>query len=157
MSPVISKKASSQSANISIPIPDDAEAVWELGSEEIAGGSAGAWAKPEGELAIDVYVTPSAVVVRSAMAGVRPQDISISLHNDLLTIRGARQEEEIIEADRFVLQECHWGSFSRSVILPVTVEGRGAEAVMKNGILKVILPRMNPSLVSLRVDDLSYE
>src|SRR3989338_220289 len=102
MSPVISKKASSQSANISIPIPDDAEAVWTLGIPRASSGgdSINAWAAPEGELAVDVYATPSAVVVRSAMAGVRPENISISLHNDLLTIRGERLEEDIIGVDR---------------------------------------------------------
>lgn len=156
MAPIIFKNNSSEKpVSISVPIPDEAEAVWKSGSPP-AGGS-NAWARPEGELAIDVYVTPSAVVVRTAMAGVRPQDISISLHNDLLTIRGTRLEEETIEADRYMLQECYWGSFSRSVILPVPVEARGVEAVMKNGILKVILPRVNPSLVSLQIDDLSYE
>lgn len=145
-----------KSVSISVPIPDEAEAVWKLGPLS-AGGSSGAWARPEGELAIDVYVTPSAVVVRSPMAGVRPQDISISLHNDLLTIRGERLEEERVEADRYVAQECYWGSFSRSVILPVPVEARGVEAVMKNGILKVILPRVTPSLVAIQVDDEAYE
>ncbi|KKU48671.1 hypothetical protein A3H10_00460 [Candidatus Uhrbacteria bacterium RIFCSPLOWO2_12_FULL_46_10] len=152
---IFKNNSSEESVSISVPVPDDAEAVRSLGSPS-AGGS-NTWARPEGELAIDVYVTPSAVVVRTAMAGVRPQDINISLHNDLLTIRGTRLEEEAIEADCYMLQECYWGSFSRSVILPVPVEARGAEAVMKNGILKVILPRVNPSLVSLHIDDLSYE
>lgn len=142
--------------SISIPIPDEAEAVWQPGSFS-RGGEGGVWTTPEGELAIDVYVTPSAVVVRSAIAGVRPENLSISLHNDFLTIRGERSEEDTVEADRYVVQECYWGSFSRSVILPVPVEARGAEAVIKNGILKIILPRVSPSLVSIRLDEASYE
>src|SRR3989338_5269652 len=154
---VFKNNSAEKPISVSVPIPDEAEAVWELGSPAVHGGSSGALATPEGELAIDVYVTPSAVVVRSAMAGVKPENISISLHNDFLTIRGERLEEDTVEADRYIVQECYWGSFSRSVILPVSVEARGAEAVIKNGILKIVLPRVSPSMVSVRLDSASYE
>ena len=154
MALIISKKIITEPHRVSSPIPDDAEAVWDYGRGLATGED---WAKPEGELAVDVYVTASAVVVRSAMAGVKPEDINISLHNDLLTIRGERLEEEMVEADHFIARECHWGSFSRSIILPVSVEARGAQAIMKSGVLKIILPRVNPSLLSVRVDDSSYE
>ena len=109
------------------------------------------WAESEGELAIDVYVLPTSVVVRSAMAGVKPEDLSISLHNDLLTIRGHRNDEEVIERSHYVVQECHWGVFSRSVVLPVAVEADGAEAVIKNGVLKVTLRRASPTAVTVRL------
>ena len=86
-----------------------------------------------------------------ARAGVSPEDVRIALHNDLLTIRGERREEDNVLADSYVVQECHWGSFSRSVVLPVPVRSEGAEATMKNGILKVILERVPAASVEVRV------
>jgi len=95
----------------------------------------------EGQLAIDVYQTKDAIVVKSTIAGVRPEDIDISVNNDMLTIRGKREmKEKIIEEDYFY-QECYWGSFSRSIILPVEVKTDKIEATIENGVLAVVLPK----------------
>lgn len=95
----------------------------------------------EGQLSIDVYQTPDAIVVKSTIAGVKPEDIDISINNDMLTIRGMRQEQETIEEDNYLYKECYWGSFSRSIILPMEVEGDRIEAFLENGVLTIVLPK----------------
>jgi HSP20 family protein len=108
------------------------------------------WSVPEGELAIDVFVTDEAVVVRAPVAGVDPAQLSVSLHNDLITIRGSREEKFVNRNARFVVQECHWGAFSRSVVLPVEVEAGKTESVLEDGVLYVTLPRMTTRQVTIK-------
>ena len=96
----------------------------------------------EGQLTIDVYQTPADIVIKSTIAGVSPEDLDITITNDMVTIKGKREKDEEIQNDNYYYQECYWGAFSRSVILPVDVETEKAEAVMKNGILTIKLPKI---------------
>jgi HSP20 family protein len=95
----------------------------------------------EGELNIDMYQTRDNVIIKSTIAGVKGDDLDITIANDMLTIRGDRKREEKIEAEDYFYQECYWGGFSRSVILPVDVDTEHIEADLKDGILTVILPK----------------
>jgi HSP20 family protein len=99
----------------------------------------------EGQLSIDVYQTPENIVVKSTIAGVEPSDIDISINNDMLTIRGKREEKSKIDSDDYLYKECYWGSFSRSIILPVEVEANKIEAILEDGVLTVILPKSKTS------------
>ncbi|MBU1102553.1 Hsp20/alpha crystallin family protein [Patescibacteria group bacterium] len=96
----------------------------------------------EGQLTIDVYQTPSDIIIKSTIAGVNPEDLDITITNDMVTIKGKRQKDEEISTSDYYYQECYWGAFSRSVILPVDVEAEKAEASMKNGILTISLPKV---------------
>ncbi|OIO48143.1 MAG: hypothetical protein AUJ32_01215 [Parcubacteria group bacterium CG1_02_40_82] len=96
----------------------------------------------EGQLTIDVYQTPNHIVIKSTIAGVKPEDLDITITNDMVTIRGKREKDEEIQTDDYYYQECYWGSFSRSVILPVDVEADSTEANLKNGILTIRLPKI---------------
>lgn len=95
----------------------------------------------EGQLLVDMYDRGDAIVVRSLVGGVDPDSIDISLHNDLLTIRGARADSEEIYDDQFIMRECYWGSFSRSVIIPFPVDTQRIQAQCAQGIVTVILPK----------------
>jgi len=95
----------------------------------------------EGQLTIDVYQTESDIVIKSTIAGVKPEDLDVSINSDMVTIRGERKTEESVSEENYYYQECYWGSFSRSVILPVDVLADKAEASMKNGILTIKLPK----------------
>lgn len=95
----------------------------------------------EGVLTLDVYRTPSEVVVESAIAGVGPEDIDINVTTDSITIRGERKRTREVHEDSYDLQECYWGRFSRSVILPEEVDADSATAEFKNGILTVRMPK----------------
>ncbi|MBU2037155.1 Hsp20/alpha crystallin family protein [Patescibacteria group bacterium] len=96
----------------------------------------------EGQLTIDVYQTPADIVIKSTIAGVSPEDLDITITNDMVTIKGKREKDEVITGGDYYYQECYWGAFSRSVILPVDVEAEKAEASMKNGILTIRLPKI---------------
>jgi HSP20 family protein len=99
------------------------------------------WFEAEGQLAIDVYQTETELVIQSAIAGVKPEDLDISIERDIINIRGNRPKPFEEKGDYFT-QECYWGPFSREVILPVEVDPERAEALMKDGILTIRLPKL---------------
>jgi HSP20 family protein len=108
----------------------------------------------EGQLSIDVYQTPDTIVIKTTIAGVKPGDIDISINNDLLTIRGCREMLENIREENYLYRECYWGSFSRSIILPVEVEADKIEAFLENGVLTVILPKARSAKqISIKVKE----
>lgn len=95
----------------------------------------------EGQLTIDVYQTDTEIVIKSTIAGVKPEDLDVTINNDMVSIRGERKREEQVSEENYYYQECYWGNFSRSVILPVDVISEKSEASMKNGILTIRLPK----------------
>ncbi|MEK9186431.1 MAG: Hsp20/alpha crystallin family protein [Patescibacteria group bacterium] len=97
----------------------------------------------DGQLTIDVYQTPEEIIVESPIAGVSPEDLDISITPDSVTIQGTRQREKKVKEEDYFYQECYWGRFSRSVILPQEVDADRADAKIKNGVLTVILPKIN--------------
>ena len=99
------------------------------------------WLEAEGELAIDVYQTETEVVIQSAIAGVRPENLDIAIERDILTIRGNR-EKPFEESGDYFTQECYWGPFSREVVMPVEVDPERVEATMKDGILTIRIPKL---------------
>lgn len=95
----------------------------------------------EGQLSLDIYQTDKNLIIKSTIAGAKPDDIQIYLKNDLLTVRGKRDlPDDIVDAD-FLFRECYWGPFSRSIILPIDVQADKIKASMDNGVLTIILPK----------------
>jgi HSP20 family protein len=105
----------------------------------------GHWGESEegGELAVDIYQTPEAIVVKALIAGVQPNSIDISLTREMLIISGTRQDEREVEEDNYFQRELYWGSFSRTILLPEEVDVDLAEASEKHGILMIRLPKIN--------------
>lgn len=99
--------------------------------------------EPEGKLTVDVYQTPDEIVVESAIAGVAPGNIDVNATADSVTIRGSRRREKTVNDEDYLYQECYWGRFARSIILPQEVDPDGAVVTFKNGILTVRLPKAN--------------
>jgi HSP20 family protein len=95
----------------------------------------------EGQLTIDVYQTETEIVIKSTIAGVKPEDLDVTINNDMVAIKGERKNEETVDTGNYYYQECYWGSFSRSVLLPVDVIPEKADASLKNGILTIRLPK----------------
>ena len=81
------------------------------------------------------------VIIKSTIAGVRPEDIDITIANDMVTVKGSRKKEENISAEDYFYQECYWGNFTRSVIVPVDIDSEHIEADLKDGILTIIVPK----------------
>jgi len=106
----------------------------------------------DGELMVDVYQTPTDIVIKTMVPGVRPEDLDITITRDLVTLKGKREIERTISDDNYFHKELYWGSFSRSVILPQEVEIEEAEAVEKHGLLIIRLPKLDKNRQSkLRV------
>jgi HSP20 family protein len=101
----------------------------------------------EGELAVDVYQTASAFIIESTIAGVNPEDIDVSLTPESITIKGKREKEERIKTENYIHQECYWGRFSRTIILPQEIDPDKVQASIKNGVLKITLPKLNKSKI----------
>ena len=95
----------------------------------------------EGELSVDVYETEKEMVIISTISGVSPKDLFVSIHHDLLTIRGLRNNPRPVGHILSTHRECFWGRFSRTIILPVEVKSELAKAEYKNGVLKIVIPK----------------
>jgi HSP20 family protein len=107
----------------------------------------------EGQLAIDVFQTDKKIIIKSTIAGVKPEDLKISLHHDLLTIKGSRSIKEEVKEEDYLYRECYWGSFSRSIILPTEVDNKRVEAELEGGVLTITLYKNNPSQIEVRSKD----
>ena len=97
----------------------------------------------DGELAVDMYQTPTEIVIKTMVAGVKPEDLDISITRDMVTIRGKRMESYEENENDFFHKELYWGSFSRTIVLPAEVEIEEAEASEKHGLLTLILPKID--------------
>lgn len=98
---------------------------------------------PEGQLAVDVYQTPTNFIIESPVAGIKAEDLDISINPDAIIIKGKRQKAEQIEEKDYFHKECFWGRFSRSIILPEEIDPDKSHASLKNGVLKIVLPKLN--------------
>lgn len=97
----------------------------------------------EGQLTIDVYQTPDEIIIKSMVAGVKPEDLDIAITRDMVTIKGKRETERFVKDEDYFHQELYWGSFSRTIMLPAEVEVEEAEAVEKHGLLIIRLPKID--------------
>jgi len=97
----------------------------------------------EGQLSVDVYQTPSEIIVVSMVAGVRPEDLQINISRDMIVIRGKREENRTISDENFFTRELYWGTFSRTILLPQEVEPEEADATEKHGLLVIRLPKID--------------
>jgi HSP20 family protein len=99
------------------------------------------WFSGEAQLSCDVYEDSDNLMVKSTVAGVKPENLEISISNDLLTIRGFREQEDQVSDDNYYCRECYWGAFSRSIVLPREVDQKRVDAMIKNGVLTIKLPK----------------
>lgn len=96
----------------------------------------------QGQLVVDIYEKTDFLIIKSAVAGVKSQDIDITVETDLVVIRGERLKDEQDKIERHYYQECFWGKFSRTLILPCPVKPDQVKANFKNGILTIVLPKL---------------
>ncbi|HEY0979284.1 MAG TPA: Hsp20/alpha crystallin family protein [Candidatus Paceibacterota bacterium] len=97
----------------------------------------------EGQLPVDVYQTPNEIVIRTFVAGVRPDELNVSISRDMVVIEGSRDERDsVIDSDYFT-RELFWGTFSRTILLPQEVDVDNSSAGAKDGLLTLILPKLD--------------
>jgi HSP20 family protein len=91
--------------------------------------------------AIDVYENKDSVVIEASLAGIKREDVNISVKDDIFSLEGSRRETSEVEEKNYYRKEVRTGSFHRSVMLPASVQADLAEAHFENGLLKIILPK----------------
>lgn len=97
----------------------------------------------EGQLTLDLYQTQREIIIQTMVAGVEPQNLSIMITRDSVTIKGKREEMRGLNDENYFLRELYWGSFSRSISLPCEVEPEDAEATEKHGLLIIKIPKID--------------
>ena len=100
-----------------------------------------------GQLAVDVYETKEKLVVKGRVAGVNKSDLDVSISDNTLTVRGTLNAGEEEGVENYFLQECYWGEFSRSLVLPVPVKEEEIEAVLKDGVLTISFAKVKQDTV----------
>jgi len=99
--------------------------------------------KGDGQLPVDVHQTAGDVIIRAFVAGVRPDELNISISRDMVEIEGNRTEREEISGPDYFTRELFWGSFSRTILLPQEVDVEASSASAKDGLLTIILPKLD--------------
>src|SRR3989344_2021364 len=97
----------------------------------------------EGELSVDVYQTPSEIVIKAMISGVKPEDLEIAITRDMVTLRGQREASREINEENYFQRELYWGAFARTILLPAEVDVEDAEAIEKHGLLTIRLPKID--------------
>ncbi len=100
-------------------------------------------AEMEGQLPVDVHQTGSDIIIRAFVAGVRPDELNISISRDRVEIEGSRMEREQVSGPDYFTRELFWGSFSRAIMLPQEVDVEASSASAKDGLLTIILPKLD--------------
>ena len=100
------------------------------------------WPDPEGELTVDVYQTINEIVIQAAVAGIKPEELDISVEDDMLIIKGNRNNPSEDKDRNYFFKECYWGSFSRRIIIPDEIDPSRINASMKEGVLMIRIPRI---------------
>ena len=96
----------------------------------------------EGELAVDLYEDKDELILQAVIGGVEINELDISITNDMITVRGERKKESKDKIEKVYYNECFWGPFSRSLILPQEINADKAKAIIKNGLLTIHLPKL---------------
>ncbi|HXY18034.1 MAG TPA: Hsp20/alpha crystallin family protein [Candidatus Nitrosopolaris sp.] len=151
-------RGSQQQQNDDLLMGDDITAAF-LSEEEVAAEPAAAggaaddaanWDEEEvvaGQLAVDVYETKEKLVVKGRVAGVNKSELDVSIADNTLTIKGTLNAGEDEGVENYFLQECYWGEFSRSLVLPVPVKEEEIEAVLKDGVLTISFSKLKQDTV----------
>lgn len=99
--------------------------------------------EPEGELAVDVYEDGEDIYVQAMIAGVDPEDVDIQITREMVNLKGRRGNPSNIVDEKYFLQELYWGGFSRNILLPEEIDPERSQALEKNGLLILKLPKLN--------------
>jgi len=98
--------------------------------------------KQVGQVAVDIYEQDNYYIIKAPIAGVRLNDIDIEISDNIITIRGVRQQSDQVVGEQYYLQECFWGEFSRSVTMPCSIDPKKVKATFnKENVLKIIVPK----------------
>lgn len=108
----------------------------------------------EAKLSVDIFQDEKNLYVVAPLSGVNLRGLTVSLDRDILTIRGERDHAFLKQGINYLYKECYWGAFSRSLVLPLPVDGKKVEAVLKDGVLKITLPKAEEEkIISVKINE----
>ena len=120
-------------------LQDEMNRLFNLGVSRSGNGEdivRGAWSP-----SVDIFENQDKIVLEAELAGMKPEEVDISIENNIITLKGERKFEKTEDKDNYHRVERSYGSFVRSFTLPRTVVGDEAEANFNNGVLTVTLPK----------------
>ncbi|MFA6251966.1 MAG: Hsp20/alpha crystallin family protein [Candidatus Paceibacterota bacterium] len=126
-------------------------------------GEESEWTTEEGRLVVDVYETEKDLVIQAAIAGIKTEELDISLENDMMIIKGERIDPNTSKNKKYFIRECYFGAFSREIILPREIDTSKIKAEIKDGILTIKMPKIERaknkriSLGETRTKEENYE
>lgn len=94
--------------------------------------------------AVDIYESDNSLVVEAELSGLDPDDIDVSIDNNILTVKGERKKISEVKEENYYRIERAYGTFQRSIRLPSEVDAEKIEANYENGVLKVSVPKIEP-------------
>lgn len=97
----------------------------------------------DGQLPVDVYQTPNEIVIRTFIAGVRADEMNVSISRDMVVIEGSREEREQVTDGDYFVRELFWGSFARTILLPEEIDVDASVAAAKDGYLTITMPKLD--------------
>jgi len=97
----------------------------------------------EGELSVDVFQNQNEIIIKTMVAGVKPEDLDVSISRDMVTVKGKRENERMVADDDYFHRELYWGTFSRTIVLPQEIDVDASEAIEKHGLLIIKLPKLD--------------
>ena len=103
---------------------------------------------------MDVYRDNGSLVIKVEVPGVTPEELDVTVKDNVLTISGETSAEEEVKEENYVHRERRYGSFCRSVALPAEAEGDKADAAFEDGVLTVTIPvaaELQPETVKVEV------
>ncbi|MDO8523057.1 MAG: Hsp20/alpha crystallin family protein [bacterium] len=118
-----------------------------LGSVRATVAATSVETEEEAQLTVDVWQTPDEIIVQSIVAGVKPEDLDVSISQDSITLSGKRERLKEVAGSDYFYQELYWGAFSRSVLLPQEIDPDESEATIKNGLVTIRLPKLDKTRI----------
>lgn len=106
-------------------------------------------------VALDVSETDDLYTVKASLPGVSPDDVELTLEDNVLTIKGEMKSDETVEEAKYHVRERRYGSFSRSIRFPVMVDSNGVGATYENGVLTLSVPKaeeVKPKRIEIKIN-----
>ena len=97
----------------------------------------------DAELAVDVYQTEGDIIIQTMVAGVKPEDLELSIARDIVTISGKREESRNVDEENYFVKELYWGKFSRTISLPQEIEPEEVDATERHGLVTIKLQKVD--------------
>ncbi len=128
-------------------IPDEEERELKIKEEKVSKSDKKEkdWIEEDGvgQLTVDMYQKPNEIIIKAMLAGVNPENLDVSIAQDMITIKGKRQSSKETSEENYFYKELYWGSFTRSILLPQEIDPDSAEAKLKDGLLVIRLPKVD--------------